>query len=268
MATCPQCGNAVNPNERFCPVCGRDLLGPPAVVTPPPIATPAPYEKAPSAGVIPAPELSLSSAPPQTSGKAIASLVLGIFGFLTVLPAIPAIILGHLSLSEIKKSLGRLRGRGMAITGLVLGYAGLAATIPIILIVAAIVIPTMLKARIAANESSTIASVRAINQAELRYQVTYGAFACQLEELGGASGSCSPSSGHACLLDDTLASGRKNGYVFELQNCSPAKYNVAAYPQEFNTTGVRSFCSDEGGVVRYSQSGTAERCFSEGEPLQ
>jgi type II secretory pathway pseudopilin PulG len=265
LATCPQCGNAVNPNDRFCPICGRDLLGPAAVVTPPAVATPILHQNA-SAAVTQTHAPSFASGPAQTSGKAIASLVLGIFGFFSVLPAIPAIILGHLSLSDIKKSLGRLRGRRMAITGLVLGYGGLVATIPIVLILAAIVLPRMVKGRIAADESSAMASLRAINNAELRYQVTYGGFACRLDDLGGASGSCSPSAEHACLLDDTLASGRKNGYVFLLQNCSGAKYTVAAYPQQFNATGVRSFCSDQDGVIRYSQSGTPERCISEGEP--
>ncbi|MGC1167958.1 MAG: DUF4190 domain-containing protein, partial [Candidatus Acidiferrales bacterium] len=71
-----------------------------------------------------------------TSGKAIASLICGIFTLF--LPAsIAAIILGHLSLSEIRKSAGRLGGRGVASAGLVLGYAGIA-LIPFILIIAAI----------------------------------------------------------------------------------------------------------------------------------
>ena len=266
MATCPQCGNPVDPSNRFCAICGRDILGPPAVVAPaPPVAS----SSSPSYGAtapVQASANQYASEPPRTSGKAIASLIFGIF-FFALPTAIGAIVFGHISLSDIKKSAGRLQGRGLAITGLVLGYAGIA-FIPIILIIAAIAIPSLLKARMAANEASTIASVHAINQAELRYQVTYGVFACQIQELGGASGSCSASAEHACLLDDTLASGRKNGYVFELQNCSAGKYTLAAYPQTFNNTGIRSFCSDETAVVRYSQSGTAERCLSEGEPLQ
>ena len=74
-----------------------------------------------------------------TSGKAIASLICGIFTLF--FPAsIAAIILGHLSLSAIRKSAGRLGGRGVAIAGLVLGYAGIT-LIPLILIIAAIAIP-------------------------------------------------------------------------------------------------------------------------------
>ncbi len=266
MATCPQCGNPVDPANRFCAICGRDILGPPAAVAPPPVASSTFPPAGATTPVVQPPQSSYPTEPPRTSGKAIASLILGIF-FFALPTAIAAIVFGHISLSDIKKSAGRLQGRGLAITGLVLGYAGIA-FIPIILIIAAIAIPNLLKARMAANEASTIASVHAINQAELRYQVTYGVFACQIQELGGASGSCSASAEHACLLDDTLASGRKNGYIFELQNCSAGKYTLAAYPQTFNNTGIRSFCSDETAVVRSSQSGTAERCLSEGEPLQ
>lgn len=63
----------------------------------------------------------------QTSGLAIASMVLGILGFLLVgLTALPAVICGHISLSRIKKSSGALSVKGMAITGLVAGYIGMA----------------------------------------------------------------------------------------------------------------------------------------------
>jgi hypothetical protein len=58
----------------------------------------------------------------RTSGMAIAALVCGVGSFLCVVTCIPAIILGHLSLSEIKRTPG-LRGRGMALAGLIIGYA-------------------------------------------------------------------------------------------------------------------------------------------------
>ena len=64
--------------------------------------------------------------PPQTSGLAITSLVLGILGFCTMgLTAIPAVICGHIALSQIGKSAGRATGSGLAIGGLVTGYLGL-----------------------------------------------------------------------------------------------------------------------------------------------
>lgn len=60
-----------------------------------------------------------------TSGLAIGSLVCGILGLVTAgLAGLPAVIMGHMSLSRIKASAGTLGGKGMAITGLILGYFG------------------------------------------------------------------------------------------------------------------------------------------------
>src|SRR5713226_7615525 len=81
--------------------------------------------------------------------------------------AIVAVIMGHLSLSDIQKSAGRLGGKGMAIAGLVLGYLGLS-FIPIV-IIAAIAIPNLLRAKMAANEASAVASLRTYNTALSRY---------------------------------------------------------------------------------------------------
>ena len=74
---------------------------------------------------------------------------------LSFIAGIPAIILGHISLSRIKKSMGRLKGEGMALTGLILGYISL----PFILIIAAIAIPNLLRAKISANEAAAASTV-------------------------------------------------------------------------------------------------------------
>jgi len=86
-----------------------------------------------------------SSAPPQppaalrTSGLAIASLVLGILSFgLWILAGLPAVICGHVSLSQIKKAAGTIGGRGLAIAGLITGYLGIVGTVVIVLFSAAI----------------------------------------------------------------------------------------------------------------------------------
>ncbi|WP_395717469.1 DUF4190 domain-containing protein [Prosthecobacter sp.] len=84
-------------------------------------------------GVMPVPDA-------KTSGMAVASMICGILGLLLWLPCIPAIILGHLGLSAIKKSAGALKGSGMAVTGLVTGYIMIAA-IPIIAILASLAVP-------------------------------------------------------------------------------------------------------------------------------
>src|SRR5436853_444777 len=96
---------------------------------------------------------------PQTDGKAIGSLVCGIlslvcFSFLT---GIPAIVLGHISRSSIRNSMGRLKGEGMALAGLIMGYISIV-LIPVILIVATIAIPSLLRARQTANEAAAIAN--------------------------------------------------------------------------------------------------------------
>jgi type II secretory pathway pseudopilin PulG len=197
----------------------------------------------------------------ETSGKAIASLVCGI---VNVFPfCVIAIILGHISLSQIGKSAGRLKGRGLAIAGLVMGYLGLVA-IPFILIVAAIAIPNLLRAKISANESSAVGSVRNIVSAEISYQTAHPqtGFTCNLFDLSG-------------LLDSALVSGQKHGYVFSLQNCTVEKegdpashFQITTSPVVFNSSGVRAFCTDESGVVRMDQSGSAQGCLDHGSPLE
>src|SRR5579864_3348572 len=87
--------------------------------------------------------------------------------------------------------------------------------VAIILIIAAIAIPNLLRARMAANESSAVASIRTITTVEISYQSTYPTigFAPTLANLGGAT-PCVPSSTTACLIDSVLAGGIKSGYNF------------------------------------------------------
>jgi hypothetical protein len=109
---CSSCGNSITAEDKFCRVCGRPVSADITVN-----AAPAPW--VPSIG------------PAETSGKAILSLVCGLL-FFVPLAFIAAIVFGHLGLSEIRKSAGRLKGEGMAIAGLVLGYLWIVG-IPLIL---------------------------------------------------------------------------------------------------------------------------------------
>jgi type IV pilus assembly protein PilA len=136
--------------------------------------------------------------------------------------------------------------------------------VAIILIIAAIAIPNLLRARIAANEASSVASIRTINTAEVTYLTAYPTtgYSITLAALGPASaGACAtPSSTNACLLDFTLASATttalaKSGYYFGVANGTVAttpvsSYTIGAAPSAYNSTGVRLFCSIEDGVVR------------------
>jgi type II secretory pathway pseudopilin PulG len=199
----------------------------------------------------------------ETSGKAVASLVCGIIGIFPF--SLVAVILGHISLSQISKSAGRLKGRGVAIAGLVLGYLGLAA-IPFILIIAAIAIPNLLRAKISANEAAAAGSVRNIITAEISYASMHpqAGFTCNLSELESAG-----------LIDSRLASGQKTGYVFALQNCTAEKegdpaahFQIVASPVTYNQTGVRAFCADESGVTKSDNTGSAQGCADHGVPLE
>jgi prepilin-type N-terminal cleavage/methylation domain-containing protein len=131
--------------------------------------------------------------------------------------------------------------------------------VAIILIIAAIAIPNLLRARIAANEASAVASVRTLNTAQISYLSAYPTvgFAAGLSNLAGTTcTSAIPTSAGACLIDTQLASGSKSGYTFGISaSGTPASsYQAWANPQTQNTTGVRSFCSVADAVVRYSTS--------------
>lgn len=239
---CAACGNSMNVEDRFCRVCGR-----------------AAEVSAPASGAATSPMVPV---PQETSGKAIASLICGLFFFFFPLSAV-AVILGHISLSDIRKSAGRLKGEGLAIAGLVFGYAGLA-IIPF-LIIAAIVIPNLLRARIAANESSAVASVGRVTTAEVTYAAQHPeeGYTCSLSSLESAN-----------LIPADLAKGLKNGYAFEVSGCGSStdhpgndKFQVVAYPVRVNQTGIRAFCSDQTSVIRVDSSGSPQHCLEAGEKL-
>ncbi|MFY9905870.1 MAG: prepilin-type N-terminal cleavage/methylation domain-containing protein [Terriglobales bacterium] len=145
--------------------------------------------------------------------------------------------------------------------------------VAIILIIAAIAIPNLLRARIAANESSAVASIRTINTAMISYNSAYPTvgFAANLAALTGSGSSCTPpTSATACLIDTQLASGTKSGYVFSAaaSGSAPAgSYYAAGSPLTPNQTGVRSFCSIADAVVRYSTAALSS-CAGTETPLQ
>ena len=130
--------------------------------------------------------------------------------------------------------------------------------VAIILIIAAIAIPSFLRSRIVANESVAAASIRTLNTAQLSYNSAYPTvgFAALLSNLAGScTGATLPTSTNACLIDSQLASGIRNGYSFTLTNVtgSPSStYSVIAAPVLTNYSGVRYFCSYADAVVRVS----------------
>ena len=143
--------------------------------------------------------------------------------------------------------------------------------VAIILIIASIAIPNLLRARMSANEASAVAAVRTINTAQISYNSAYPmqGFAATLAALGGTS--CAPPSTiSACLIDTQLASGTKSGYNFLLTGVSgtPAStYQIIASPIAPNQTGVRYFCSFADAVPRSSVTAIAT-CDPSITPLQ
>lgn len=143
---------------------------------------------------------------------------------------------------------------------------GLAAFIPIMLILALIAIPTLGSMKKHANETSAIQSMRAISMAEMQYETTYpeNGYACTLAALGGDPSSGGPSPTAAQMLAGDLASGYKPGYIFTIGNCTKVSingtdritgYTIFAVPQTVGKTGNRGFCSDQFGTLKYDPTG-------------
>src|SRR5579864_921988 len=163
--------------------------------------------------------------------------------------------------------------------------------VAIILIIAAIAIPNLLRSRMAANEASAVGSVRTVNTAAITYNSTYGnGFPPSIGAIG-TTGSNAVSCTNAELLDSVLTgngtTSQKSGYSFNIvhgatqvssssSTCSGLGYAdgyiITAIPQTTGTTGQRAFCSDATGVIRYNTSGalteSAPTCTTTDNPLQ
>jgi type IV pilus assembly protein PilA len=120
--------------------------------------------------------------------------------------------------------------------------------IAIILIIAGIAVPKLSSQRQNAQEMAAIQQIRSIHQAQLQYYGQFGRYAQTLAELGPpASGSAGPQASD--LLPKSLAEGKGTGYAFTVQG-TPSGYVVNANPQQFGSTGRRTFYSDQTGVIR------------------
>src|SRR5947207_10270476 len=131
--------------------------------------------------------------------------------------------------------------------------------VAIVLIISAIAIPNLLRARIAANEASAARTVREISNAEVAYHSAYPqvGFAPNLISLGGVL-PCSPSSASACILDDTISTGVKSGYQLFAAgfatggSLTNTDFVGSSAPNTFNHSGVRNFCVVSDGTVRFN----------------
>lgn len=148
--------------------------------------------------------------------------------------------------------------RGFSLTELLIVVA-------IILVIAAIAIPNLLRARIAANESSAVTSLRTIVTAEVTYSSSWGSgYAPTVDNLGGAP-PCGPATASAsCIIDPALsvAPYNKSGYTFAaVGNTVRAGidngFEANATPSVVDVTGKRAFCADQTGVLRANRTGVA-----------
>jgi type IV pilus assembly protein PilA len=133
--------------------------------------------------------------------------------------------------------------------------------VAIILIIAAIAIPNLMRSRMAANEASAVGTLRTFVTAETTYASTYPdiGFSASAATLGngGATGACTAAPATACLIDSgveaAFAATPKSGYLFiyaPVVGPPNSAYTVTANAAAQGTSGQRSFFTDQTGVIR------------------
>jgi type IV pilus assembly protein PilA len=230
---CPSCNAANVEGAPFCASCGCVLSGTPAE--------------------------------PVRKGLARASLVLGLLSIPTLgclgIGALVAVILGIVALVRASREPQLYGGKGLALGGIVSGALSVLIIFPIA-IVAAIAIPSVLRARLIANESAAIGDIRAVMTAEAAFASVNGGF-YDTPRCLGRPGECLPGYSGPVFLDETLAGlGVKNGYQRRFHAGPPAVgvagarspsslqgFAYTAVPVAVGRTGQRAFCGDASGAV-------------------
>lgn len=135
--------------------------------------------------------------------------------------------------------------------------------VAIILIIAAIAIPNLLRSKIAANEASAVSSLRTVTTAETTYASNWGfGYAAVLDHLGGPTPCMAATAMAACIIEPALsvAPYTKSGYTFAARGNTPVGainngFEANATPVAADVTGKRAFCTDQTGVVRFNTTG-------------
>jgi hypothetical protein len=234
MKACTSCSGNLADFVTVCPYCG---------------AAQAVVQSLPQGGWV---------APPKNSALAIVSLVCGVLFFFWPITALAAVVLGHVALSEIKKSAGRLAGQGLAVAGLVTGYIGMALG-ALFLTAFVIGIRSALRQNVPANETSAVVTMQQFNQALAAYKdkCPSEGYPAALARMGPGKGDCA----HANLVDARLAIARpvRLGYQFVYTpgvngTQKVTVFALVARPIQPGMTGKRYFFLDESGVVRQADS--------------
>ena len=243
--SCASCGVVGWADAGNCKRCGQPLPAvnrqPPVNAAPPPPDYNAGYNAGynhnygPGPGVYGAPEK-------KRKGYAVASLVIGILGFFTLGILLIGTIIGtSLGIAALKKQGSQpavYGGKGIAIAGIVVNILAVFMIFPIG-IISAIAIPNLLASRRAANEASAIASLRQIGGAEATYYAVGARSYGSLTQLFGAR-----------MIDESLANGTKNGYVFTV-TVNGDNFEATATPVT-PSHGSRSFYVSADGVIHYA----------------
>ncbi len=144
--------------------------------------------------------------------------------------------------------------------------------VAIILIIAAIAIPNLLRSRIAANEASAVGSLRTVNTAEITFASTYPDVGFTTLAVLGPNGGTLAGPGNSMLLDNVLGCSTgtsgvactKSGYLVSVtvpaaSGTPPvvASYTAYAGPVTMGTTGQRNFFTDGSGVIRYTSNNSS-----------
>jgi len=137
--------------------------------------------------------------------------------------------------------------------------------VAIILIVAAIAIPSFIRSRIAANQASAIESLRVLGTSEVTYAAIFGnGYSSTLAALGPPSAGAIPTASAAGMIDDLLVSGTKSGYTFTytptLQEPGTLRYNgyiILANPKDVGITGIDFYYEDETHLIRMNATAPA-----------
>jgi type IV pilus assembly protein PilA len=139
--------------------------------------------------------------------------------------------------------------------------------VAIILIIAAIAIPNLIRSKMAANEASAVATLRTINTSEVVYSSTYSTAAVfgTLPQLGsnGAVANCAPgtvpTSAQACLIDFALENAGttpKSGYTLAVA-VAGGGFTANNNPATPGSSGVRYFYTDQSLVIRQNSTAAA-----------
>ena len=224
----------------------------------------------------------MTSPAPQTSGRptqlrkgmAIASVVLGVLGLptfgLLFIGGLIGLTLGIVALLKTRSAPLEYGGKGIAIAGIIINSLAVVVMPFVLGIVAAIAIPSLLRARVAANESASIGDTRTMISAQIAYASANGGFYDTAECLAAPHG-CIPGYSGPSFIDPSLAEGTpRHGYQSTFfpgsaaekpgASVSPSSLQSFAWimvPLSPGQTGVRGFCGDSRGQVCFTSDGTA-----------